>query len=145
VRCPARRAGIRRALEQLVVVLEAQRLQRDTEILLRRIELKERRLAPLEGRVRDAESEVNGLDSELRRFESMREELEARIDAAIREGADPAGGEDRRMLAEIDAARKGLEGQLDVARQRLRLAEDALAEAREEIELLDDALLELLE
>lgn len=138
-------AGIRRALERLVSLLDAQRAQRDVEILLRRIELKERRLAPLQERLRASENEVNGLEDELRRMGTLKAEVDQRVDVAIREGTDRPDSEDRRMLSQIEPALKGLAEQMEIAAMRRRQAEDALAEAREEIEILDDLLADLLD
>ena len=58
-------AGIHRALNRLIQLLEATEVRNDADLMLRRIALMERRVAPLQSRFGSARSEVDGLESEM--------------------------------------------------------------------------------
>jgi predicted nucleic acid-binding Zn-ribbon protein len=137
-------AGIRQALDKLVVLLETAQHNQRVELLLKRIELRERRLAPLEKRLAGAQSDVEGLEGERLHMEGMREQEEQELDEALRTGKEDHDSI-RRMLKEIDRMQAGMEARLDEARMRTRRFEDQLADGREEVEILDEILLELLD
>jgi TolA-binding protein len=136
-------AGIRQALDRLVVLLETVQHHQRVDLLLKRIELRERRLEPAERRLRSAEGDVEGLEGELVHMRAMKEQEEEKLDELIRTREIDYG--DRRQLEEIKTVEVALEARLDEARMRVRRYEDELADGREEIEILDEMLLELLE
>ena len=136
-------AGIRQALDRLVVLLETVQDHQRVDLLLKRIELRERRLAQLERRLRSAQSDVEGLEDELVQMRAMKDQEKAELDELSRTREIDDG--DRLRLKGIERAEVGVEARLVEARIRVRKSEDELADGREEIENLDEMLLELLE
>ena len=137
-------AGIRQALDRLVILLETLQHNQRVDLLLKRIELRERRLAPLERRLAGAQGDMEGIEAEQVHMESMREQQERELDEIVREGKETDDGI-RRMLREVELMQTAMEARLFDAQARVRRFEDELAEGREEIEILDEMLLELLD
>ncbi len=136
-------AGIRSALDRLVVLMESVQHQQSVDLVLKRIELRERRLAPLEQRLQTAQTEMDGLRDELVHMSVMKEKLKEELDE-LSKASDVDEGQ-RLQMQDLERVEAAIEARTDEARLRVRRYEDELAEGREEVEILDEMLLELLD
>ncbi len=136
-------AGIRNALDRLVVLMETVQHQQRVDLVLKRIELRERRLAPLEQRLQDAQSEVDGLGDELVHMSVMKEQFESQLDELSK--TRDMDESERNQIREFERVEAAIEARVEEAQLRVRRYEDELADGREEIEILDEMLLELLD
>ncbi len=136
-------AGIRTALDRLVVLMETVQHQQRVDLVLKRIELRERRLAPLERRLQGAQSDVETMEGELVQMKAMREQYETQVDEMSKTRELNEG--ERLQVREFERVEAAIEARVDEARLRVRRYEDELADGREEIEILDEMLLELLD
>ncbi len=136
-------AGIRSALDRLVVLMETVQHQQRVDLVLKRIELRERRLAPLEQRLQDAHSDVETMEGELVQMRAMREQFEAQLDELSK--TRDMDENERNQIREFERVEAAIEARTDEAQLRVRRYEDELADGREEIEILDEMLLELLD
>lgn len=138
-------AGIHRALERLVGLLETMQANQRIDIVLKRIALREQRLEPLEDRLKTAESQVQSLNGEITRLETMLEQQEEVLGDEIRRGLDQPDSDTRRMLDELRMILRIQSDELAQAESRVRGLEDEMARGRDEIAILDEMLLEMLE
>jgi len=138
-------AGIHRALDRLVGLLETMQANQRIDIVLKRIALRERRLEPLEDRLKTAESTALSLGGEISRLETMVEQQEEVLGDEIRRGLDQPSSGTRRGLDELRMILRIQSDELDEAESRVRGLEDAMARGRDEIAILDEMLLEMLE
>jgi hypothetical protein len=138
-------AGIRTALERLASGEEADRRQRDVDLVIRRIELGIKRLEPIERQLSYAEAELRGEEDGLASLERMREQHEANLAEEIRQNVDAPRSETRRVLDDIERSAVGYETRIKAARQRIQQHENDLALGRKQIAILDERLMELLE
>lgn len=134
-------AGIQETLDRVVTLLERQSMQRDHELLLRRVELGDRRVAPLEDAVQRARERRDSILTEQREIEAQLERIADLVDS----------GELDLEVDTLDAQMQFLDQQLETLEVRLIAAhnnlielENELTRRRADVEIWQDRLDSLL-
>jgi len=134
--------GIRTTLDSIAAT---QQKQFRTDLILKRLELQERRLDPLAQRLAGAEIEYQNIVDTLDSLQRMKDQIEARLQEEIQQGADTTRSETRLRLDEVG---RSIEVNTEREREallRVREAEDRMTGLLEKIEILDDMFEQLLE
>lgn len=140
-----RLASIAESLERIAGTLERILSEQRVEVVIRRMELEARRIAPLEQELRSAREELRGRRANVEQIRTMRDDLEGRIDEAIRSGADPATLPERDEMRNLEAMLAFEESRVEEAERRVLELEQDLDRGRDAIRILDDTLRELLD
>lgn len=135
---------LNRQLEDIGLSLRALLANQEAELVVRRIELAERRLAPLDRELRGARADLRNKQSEQRQMQTYRDEIQERLDAAVREASEDEP-QHRKEFEMMRPMLENLEAEVQTLTARVFELEDELARGRERVEDLDALLGELLD
>ncbi|HRC86557.1 MAG TPA: hypothetical protein PK413_13195 [Thermoanaerobaculia bacterium] len=131
--------SLSRSLSELVTLLRQQLAGQRSELLMRRVELERGRLLPLETALQGARSQRQSYEDQLANFQGMAGSFEVEEQArGESSGAETAGQEEGAQAGSAFSAfpahmKEHLETQMKLLKQRLREADDRIAELENEI------------
>jgi hypothetical protein len=138
-------AGIRAALERLVVLREAEAVQTRVDSILRQMDVWLKRLAPIEQKLTIAEDQLRSYENTQRQLGLMQKQQEAARDLDIENGLDSPRSEARRMLADIARSQLANDEKIESVQLRIREHEGERMHLLRRVDSLEATLLDLLD
>ena len=136
---------IRETLERVVQLMEAEQVDRQTQMILKRIELYERRLAPLRNDVKRLQEDEEQREAQAKELRRMIDYGEKEIDQATQAGETSEVDAMREQIDRFEWEIEQLAEQAANFRLRRMELENDLNIAERQIEKLDAILLERME